>query len=246
MTTPNLNSPIDRLPEPTHTVSLLDHVALESSPIVANCRMNRERSLTGGNGYTRELGFNPLERLQARICESGFGSWLDLCCGSGAALIEASALLQQAGLQARAEITGVDLAGMFHRSAVPISCLTLTEASLTNWQPHRRYDVITCVHGLHYIGDKLELITKAVSWLADDGWFAANLGLENLRFVTERPAGRQIAAVLRKCGMKYNSRSRLLTCRGPKRLELPFQYAGASDEAGPNYTGQPAVGSYYT
>jgi hypothetical protein len=32
---------------------------LERSGVVANCRMNRERDLTGSNGYDRELGFNP-------------------------------------------------------------------------------------------------------------------------------------------------------------------------------------------
>lgn len=36
---------------------------LEQSAVVANCRMNRERELTGSNGYTVEIGFNPLDRL---------------------------------------------------------------------------------------------------------------------------------------------------------------------------------------
>ena len=32
---------------------------------------------------------------------------------------------------------------------------------------------------------------------------------------------------------------------GPVALSLPYRYLGADDRAGPNYTGQPAVVSYY-
>ena len=28
-------------------------------------------------------------------------------------------------------------------------------------------------------------------------------------------------------------------------MDLPYRYLGADDRAGPNYTGQPAVDSYY-
>ena len=28
-------------------------------------------------------------------------------------------------------------------------------------------------------------------------------------------------------------------------MNLPYRYLGADDQAGPNYTGQPAVDSYY-
>jgi hypothetical protein len=35
---------------------LLGDDELERSVIVANCRMNRERDLTGSNGYSREVG----------------------------------------------------------------------------------------------------------------------------------------------------------------------------------------------
>jgi len=39
---------------------------LTDSPIVANCRMNRERELAGRNSYTCDLGFNPAEFLTDR------------------------------------------------------------------------------------------------------------------------------------------------------------------------------------
>ena len=45
-------------------MKLLDDDQLEQSGIVANCRMNRERSLTGSNGYARELGFDPIEDVE--------------------------------------------------------------------------------------------------------------------------------------------------------------------------------------
>ena len=44
--------------------NLLSDDELEASAIVANCRMNRERQLLGGNGYDKELGVNPIEFLQ--------------------------------------------------------------------------------------------------------------------------------------------------------------------------------------
>jgi hypothetical protein len=47
---------------------LLTDDVLERSSVVANCRMNRERTLTGSNGYARELGFNPFDLLVAKDC----------------------------------------------------------------------------------------------------------------------------------------------------------------------------------
>lgn len=57
---------------------LVGDVELAASPVVANSTMNRERTLTGVNGYARELGFDPAERLRGRP-----GAWLDLCSGRG-------------------------------------------------------------------------------------------------------------------------------------------------------------------
>src|SRR5580693_7611900 len=39
-------------------MKLLNDDELERSAVVANCRMNRERDLTGSNGYSKEVGFN--------------------------------------------------------------------------------------------------------------------------------------------------------------------------------------------
>ena len=81
-------------------MKLLSDDALEQSTVAANCRMNRERRLTGSNGYARELGFNPLDFLTDRLAHRQGASWLDLCCGTGRALVEAAERLGAAGLAA--------------------------------------------------------------------------------------------------------------------------------------------------
>jgi SAM-dependent methyltransferase len=224
-------------------MKLLGDDELERSAVVANCRMNRGRDLFGSNGYDRELGFDPLDFLRDRAAHGREAVWLDLCCGTGKALIQAARLAHSERLDV--EIVGVDLVGMFHRIDPGLASLRLVEASLTDWRPDRRFDLITCIHGLHYVGDKLGLISRAASWLVDDGLFVANLDLRNLKLSVGKPAGRRVAADLRRAGLKYDRRRRRLVGRGRIVADLPYRYVGADDQAGPNYTGQPAVDSYY-
>jgi SAM-dependent methyltransferase len=224
-------------------VRLLGDEALERSPVVANCRMNRERDLLGSNGYDRELGFNPLEFLKERTATGHPAAWLDLCCGTGKALIQAAGFVQGEGLNV--EIVGVDLVGMFHRPDPALTGLRLVEASLSTWRPERRFDLITCVHGLHYVGDKLWLVARAASWLTGDGLFVANLDLHNVKLTDVKPAGRRVAAALRRTGLEYDRRRRQVVCRGRRIVDLPYRYRGADDRAGPNSTGQSAVDSHY-
>src|SRR5262245_26064626 len=226
-------------------MNLLDDRQLEQSGIVANCRMNRERRLTGSNGYSRESGFNPLEHLRKIVQLRQPARWLDLCCGSGKALIEAARIAAEETVHLQIEIVGIDLVGD-SRSISRGGRLRLIEASLASWQPDGIFDLITCVHGLHYVGDKLGLVARAVSWLAEGGLLVANLDLQNLRFQNGRSAAREIVAHWREQGLEYDRRRRLLRCRGRKFAKLPLYYLGANDRAEPNYTGQPAVNSYYT
>lgn len=223
-------------------MDLLDDDELERSAVVANCRMNRERNLLGSNGYDRKLGFDPFAFLRARITSDGPVAWLDLCCGTGRALIQAASIAQAEGQSI--EIVGVDLAGFFDRLTPESACLRLVEASLSSWRPNRPFDLVTCVHGLHYIGDKLGLIARAASWLTSDGLFVASLDVHNLK-LGDGSSARQIALALQQVGLTYDSRHRLIRCRGPVQVSLPYRYLGADDTAGPNYTGQPAVDSYY-
>ena len=234
----------NRSPQPD-AKALLGDAHLEQSGVVANCRMNRERGLVGSNGYDHELGFSPFDVLCDRLANQPTARWLDLCCGQGRALLEAAELAQARGVGDRVELVGVDLAGMFVQVPPDLRSLRFVQASLNTWQPERAFDVITCVHGLHYIGDKLCLLARAVAWLTPDGIFAASLGLENFRDAHGRSATRCTSQALRQAGFTYNARARRVVCEGRRDVEFPFRYLGADDRAGPNYTGQPAVNSYY-
>ncbi|MFJ2829436.1 class I SAM-dependent methyltransferase [Streptomyces sp. NPDC087263] len=210
---------------------------LAGHSVVANSAMNRERVLAGVNSYTRELGFAPTDFLNESDRRSA-PSWLDLCSGEGLALREAAKRLPQAAL------TGVDLVGPRLRAALPDG-LELITADLGGWSAERRYDLVTCVHGLHYIGDRLALLERAASWLTGTGLLVAHLDPSTLRRPDGGDASRPVLAALRAAGFHYSTRHHRLSLRGGRRITLPFTYLGADPHAGPNYTGQPAVASYY-
>ena len=214
---------------------------LENSPVVANCRMNRERILHGPNGYDRDLLFDPMEFLNDAALRDGKANWLDLCCGTGKALAEAAEIIDAEHLQIR--IVGVDLAGLF--TASNSRCLVFHEAGLSSWRTNERFDLITCVHGLHYLGDKLGLILRAAGWLKEAGHFVANLDMTNIQISNGQSSSRTVAPALRRAGFDYSFRRKLISCSGRRECKFPFQYLGADDEVGPNYTGQPAVNSHY-
>lgn len=88
-----------------------DDQKLEKSPVIANCCMNRERDLSGSNGYDAEIGGQTLKFLRDKVATNGMARWLDLCCGTGKALIQAATIMEHDGLFI--EIVGVDLVGMF-------------------------------------------------------------------------------------------------------------------------------------
>ncbi|SDM42029.1 Methyltransferase domain-containing protein [Lentzea albidocapillata subsp. violacea] len=204
-------------------MSLLDDEALWSSPVVANCEMNRERGLVS---YRRELGSDLALRPGAW--------WVDLCCGSGKALAEAA--------REDVTITGVDLVDHHVRAR---RGLRFVVAPVDQWKPTRPVDLVTCVHGLHYVGDKLGLLARAASWLAPAGRFVANFDVASVRRADGTPFGRMLTKALRDNGFRYDTRKRLVSFEGQGRPSLPFAYLGADDRAGPNYTGQPAVDSRY-
>lgn len=207
--------------------------------------MNRERGIVGSNSYAKDLRFNPLVFLSERLQQQPQAAWLDLCCGAGQALIEAAQAFHDAGLITRVKLTGIDLAGLFHPIPACLNSLELREASLATWDEQSEYDLITCVHGLHYLGDKLEIIQRFAARLGKDGMFIAHLDSDNLKSLNGEPAGKQIISALRKNGFSYDSRKRLLRREGAREVKLPYVYLGADDQAGANYTGQPAVNSYY-
>ncbi|MET8851763.1 class I SAM-dependent methyltransferase [Amycolatopsis sp. NPDC004625] len=211
---------------PDVTADLLPDDALEASSVVANRAMNRERRLAGRDGYARVLGHDILGLPPG-------ARWLDLCCGSGRALLDA------ADARPDLDITGVDLVGYF-AAAGPVRFVA---ASITTWLPGARYDLVTCVHGLHYVGDKLGALLRAASWLSDHGVFVANFDVAGI----QAPGGaRRVLRALRSAGFEYDARTHRIRRDGPFSGTLPFRYLGADDRAGPNYTGQPAVASHYS
>lgn len=207
--------------------------------------MNRERGCVGGNSYAKELRLNPLEFLGQRLAQQKPAAWLDLCCGSGKALIEAARHFQTQQQIIGLHIIGVDLVSLFHPGVKTFDFLDLQTANLAVWQPRQQFDLITCVHGLHYLGDKLSLIERAATWLKTDGIFIANLDPANLRYADDAPAGKAILKRLRACGFEYLSRKHLLVLHGQRHFQCGFHYLGADENAGANYTGQPAVNSHY-
>ncbi|GAA1776133.1 class I SAM-dependent methyltransferase [Luedemannella helvata] len=221
---------------------LLDDEALHASSVVANNAMNRERQLTGVNSYARELGFDPVDWLTERLASADRVAWLDLCCGTGRALIQAADRLRRTGLADRVRLVGVDLVDFFDPAAASPE---LVCAPVTAWTPDQPYELITCVHGLHYVGDKLGVLARAAGWLTDDGMLVADLDLASVRLAGGIPAGRPLASALRGAGLGYDSRRRQVRCAGRREVTLPYTYRGADDRAGPNYTGQPAVDSIY-
>lgn len=213
------------MPRSSPLAELLTDDALEASSVVANNAMNRERRLAGRDGYSRVLGFDILGLPPG-------ARWLDLCCGSGRALLDAAAARPDL------DITGVDLVGYF-AAAGPVRFET---ASISKWTPSGRFDLVTCVHGLHYVGDKLGALQRAASWLSETGVFVANFDVSGVRL----PGGaRRLLPALRAAGFTYDARARRIRREGHFTGVLPFRYLGADDRAGPNYTGQPAVHSYY-
>jgi SAM-dependent methyltransferase len=222
---------------------LLDDTALEASSVVAHRFMNRERELRGGNGYAREIGLDPFDYLTTCLQRRAHPRWLDLCCGSGRALIQTAELAREAGVADRIRIVGIDLAGRFWRSE-RLESLELIERSAWLYEPEARFDLITCVHGLHYVGDKLGLIRRACTWLADDARFVATLDLGTLR-LRGAPAKRTIARTLRHAGLDVDTRRHRVARHGPARIEVPWTYSGADDRGGPSFTGEPAVISHY-
>jgi SAM-dependent methyltransferase len=220
-------------------MALADDATLSRSSVVVNNTMNRERQLRGRNSYARDLGFDPLEWIENRASTSKEVTWLDLCCGEGRALVETRSLASPE-VQGTLSITGVDLL-IDSRSPENIDFI---EVSLMDWEPTRSYDLITCVHGLHYLGNKLGALERIARWLTTDGHFVANFDTDSLRGANGQPS-RSFGRALRTAGFSYDARRHLISRDGYGEPEFTQRFLGADHRAGPNYTGQPAVHGLY-
>ena len=226
-------------------MKLLDNKKLERTSVVANCAMNRERQAFGDNSYEKELQLNLLGFLKARAEKEEGLRWLDLCCGRGRALVQAARALQEEQSLHKFHITGVDLGGMFAPLPEELAGVELIHASLEEYTPHGPYDLVTSVHGLHYVGDKLGVICRYVRYLKEDGLFLAHVDPYDILDQDGRRLDRAVLEWFKKAGFQYDPKTKLLACEGAREVDHPFEYSGADDKYGKNYTGQETVGSYY-
>ena len=225
-------------------MKLLSENELVWSWVVANSKMNRKRNASGVNSYEKELKIKPDVFLEQHIHQFGSVKWLDICCGEGKALIQAADYLATKGLQDKAKLKGIDLVEAFQEMPSTITCVDLEVRSIVDWTSSEKYDLITSVHGIHYIGDKLKVLSAILESLSEQGIFIANLDLNNIHFVNS-DAEKHLKNIFKQNDIQYNSRTRLITCKGPRQKDFNVTYKGANDEAGPNYTGQDSVCSVY-
>jgi ubiquinone/menaquinone biosynthesis C-methylase UbiE len=226
-------------------MKLLSENELIWSPIVANNRMNRKRSSSGINSYEKELKFKPEAYLNTLLKQKDHVKWLDLCCGEGNALLQYAHALSDKGRQELVTLLGIDLVDEFQPIPSVINCLRFEIASLVNWSNDDQYDLITCIHGLHYVGDKLKALSMVLKLIANQGLFAANLDLNNIKIEGDLK-GNYLKKLFAENDIVYNARRKLVTCKGPRDIYFNLTYKGADDKTGPNYTGQEVVDSYYT
>jgi trans-aconitate methyltransferase len=149
------------------------------------------------------------------------------------------------GQQHLVKLKGIDLVNTFLPVDQHIKCIEFESESLIDWMPDQTYDLITCVHGLHYLGDKIKVIEVAISALSPSGLFIANLDLNNI--VIEGANKRSyLKNSFKQYDIDYNSRLKMLKKIRGMTIKFNLRYLGANDEYGPNYTGQDSVTSYYS
>jgi len=223
--------------------NLLNDWSLEWSCTVANNAMNRERKAIGINSYTNEIKLNVIEFIISREHEKNI-YWTDLCCGRGKALIQVSDYFKNSMLYDNLFLNGIDLVDFFD-DYNNSNNLSLLQLNLNRWQPRYKSDLITVVHGLHYIGDKIGMIIKSISSLKPDGLFVGNLDLDNIIIDNNKKGKLLILNFFKRNKINYSARNKIISSGYIENLQSDFIYLGADDKAGPNYTGQNAVNSFY-
>lgn len=225
-------------------MNLLTEEQLIWSPIVANNSMNRKRKASGVNSYEHELGLKLETYLNARLEQQECVKWLDMCCGEGNALLQYAGDAFKTGRQERIVLLGIDLVDHFQTVPPEINCLQFQTGSLVNWIGKEQYDLITCVHGLHYIGDKLKALVAGLKAVSSNGTLLANFDISSIKIEGDKKQV-YLKKIFQEYHIKYDARKKLLYCEGTRKISLGLMYQGADDKAGPNYTGQGAVDSYY-
>lgn len=220
---------------------LLSDSELLASETVANSCMNRDRGLSGVNSYARELGFDITDFLRERVAQNGGAVWYDACCGTGRAL--AQFVRSGEPWTGAVQVFGVDLVGDF----VPdLAGLRLTAADVVSFRPVSPADLITCVHGIHYLGDKLRFLETVYESLAPGGVFIGHFDPMNLRLSESGTDWPRLLRRIRAEGINITvQRYRLRLVRNDVPLRFGLAYQGAQRSDGPNFSGMVGVDSWY-
>jgi SAM-dependent methyltransferase len=223
---------------------MLTDPQLLASDIVANRTMNRGRVLSGVNSYERELGFDPIDWLLTRRRAHGHAVWVDACCGEGLALLHAATRLRDLGVSEEITLIGVDLLGAFPAHDFPN--LTFVETDVTKYAPPANTDLVTCIHGLHYLGDKLGFLENAYAALGDGGMFCGQLDAENVRSHDPELAWPAMLRRAKRGGIDAALRKHVLKIvKSGAAMQFGLQYAGAMVSEKPNYSGITVIDSWY-
>ncbi len=227
-------------------MTLLRPDELLASPVVANATMNRGRGFSGVNSYERELRFSLTDFLAGRVQERGAALWYDACCGEGRAPVEAGEQFAASEWGRQVQIVGVDLVKMF--TPEQVSNVTLTAADVAAFTLDRPADLVTCVHGLHYVGDKLGFLQHAYAMLAPGGLLLAHLDTNNLRaFGSDTPVWRLAVRRAATGGVTLDFKGHVLRlARTETPLDFGLTFQGATVSERPNYTGITVIDSWYT
>lgn len=224
---------------------MLTYAELLASPTVANSTMNRGRGLSGVNSYTRELRFDIATFLKTRAQERGYAIWFDACCGEGRALIEAGEEFAERDWGHQVRIIGVDLVDFFPPNDNPN--VHLIAMDVVGFTPAHPVDLVTGVHGLHYIGDKLGFLERAYLRLTPGGLLLAHLDTANVREAgSDKPLWPRLIRRAHAARVSIGLKNYVLSLiRGEETLDFGARYVGATVSEQPNHTGITVVDSWY-
>jgi len=223
-------------------MKLLQENELIWSSVVVNNRMNRERNAIGINSYHKEFKIDIYNYLNTIKNEEV--AWLDLCCGNGNAIIQIAEKLSNDKFNKKIKLKGIDLIETFNEKHKQFNFTEFEVNSLLNMNSTEKFDLITCFHGLSYIGDKLKVITLINDKLTEKGFFIGNLDMANLQ-CKDLSIKESVKILFKDKGISYNTKTRIIQFHKIKQLHFNCNYLGADDKFGPNYSGQDSVKSYY-
>jgi len=227
--------------------------------VVVNATMNRGRGLTGVNSYERELrrfDIAAFLRCRAESVPERRVRWLDACCGAGRALTEAADDWTSADWARRITLIGIDLYdGMppDRNSEDGLRARFVVGDVLTHLPPQEPLDLVTCIHGLHYLPDKLAFLEQVYTRLVPDGGLLlAHLDPANVKLqdADNTPLWPRLLRHVRRQGISLKFRAHLIrlerTLTSPATLSFGATYATRTVAPRPNYSGMIGVDSWYT